>query len=196
MKLYAFDLDGTLIRNHLTEEDCAECDGKGVRVSDETGKLVDCDRCRARGHNLVPVAEGFDHIEVLEFVAERLAELIRVEAHIAVVTNQGGVATGWQTEEQVFDKAARAWRMLGLYEAGPRASFHVAFDYPRGPEPYRSMPPRRKPHPAMLREAMKMHNARSEATLFVGDLPTDRQAADAASVQYQHPEQFFEWVPF
>lgn len=165
-KLYCFDLDGTLIRNHLT-------DGPEGRP--------------------VPVDEGFDYIEVLPKVVGKLMELVGHEKHLAVVTNQGGVATGWQTEKQVWDKAARAWGQLTLHLFGPRASFHVAFDYPKADEPWKSMPERRKPSPNMLLEAMTLHSALPEETIFVGDLPTDKEAATAAGVAWQHPQEFFGW---
>jgi histidinol phosphatase-like enzyme len=167
-KLFCFDLDGTLIANHLREDD----DGK-----------------------LVPVDEGFDHIEILPNVPQQLADRVWLDDKaFAVVTNQGGVATGWQTEDQVYRKAEKVWKDLQIGQlGGPRSSFHVAFDYPKGPEPYASLPPRRKPNPTMLHEAMTLHHARPDETLFVGDLPTDEEAAVAAGVEYMHPAVFFGW---
>jgi histidinol phosphatase-like enzyme len=189
MKLYCFDLDGTLIANHLKDAPCKDCDGIAI---DSFG--LACGTCGGRGTRLVPVDEGFDHIEVLPKVVDRLLWLAADGRHLAVITNQGGVATGWQTEAQVYDKATRAWGDLALHVFGPRASFHVALDYPKGPEPYRSMAPRRKPSPAMIFEAMTLHHAGPSETIFIGDLPTDEEAALAAGVEYQHPREFFGWL--
>ena len=50
---------------------------------------------------------------------------------------------------------------------------------------------RRKPKPAMLRGLMKQFNVSPAETIFVGDQETDRQAAEAAGVEFRWAGEFF-----
>jgi HAD superfamily hydrolase (TIGR01662 family) len=50
---------------------------------------------------------------------------------------------------------------------------------------------RRKPSPAMLIEAMQWFGVEPEEVVMVGDWETDRQAAEAAGVEFVWAEEFF-----
>lgn len=162
--LYLFDIDGTLIRSFLREGD-AEHD--------------------------------YDDVELLPRRNEAIADLIASNGSeyvgFGLVTNQAGVAMGYQTVEQVHAKLAVVVRKLGFFDGCP-FSIHVCFYHPEAKlEEWRMDPcPRRKPGPGMIREAIDAHRVLPAKTLFVGDLDSDREAAEAAGVAYRDAGWFFE----
>lgn len=50
-----------------------------------------------------------------------------------------------------------------------------------------------KPAPNMLQELMLVAGVEPEQTLFVGDQDSDKQAAEAAGVEFIYAEEFFGW---
>ena len=54
-------------------------------------------------------------------------------------------------------------------------------------------PLRKKPHPFMLEHLVMLAGVAPEHALFVGDRDTDRQAAEAAGVDFQWAWEFFGW---
>ena len=61
-------------------------------------------------------------------------------------------------------------------------------------EGWSSAPQTRKPKPFLLEWAMRFCGVDPEHTLFVGDQDTDRQAAEAAGVDFRWAWEFFGWV--
>jgi D-glycero-D-manno-heptose 1,7-bisphosphate phosphatase len=147
----------------------------------------------------------FDAIEVLPGRIEKLTELRDTGALIALVTNQGGVAFGYQTEEQVRQKLRRVagaldldasiWITSGATDvtALPAlARAYVAYEHPKAKLPeHRSETGWRKPGPGMLAQAMVDFGVRPDRVLFVGDMDSDREAAAAAGVEYVDAADFF-----
>lgn len=153
----------------------------------------------------------FRRVEILPGRREKLRMLRAQGSNIAIVTNQGGVAFGYQTLEETRDKLRRAIRMLELGEDlhitdGPLPTgiqhgqsldlpCHVfmCVGHPNGngdwakPEEHT----RRKPSPIMIYEAMTVYDADPAKTVFVGDRDEDRQAAMAAGVEFIHVDTFF-----
>lgn len=71
-------------------------------------------------------------------------------------------------------------------------SIHVAFGHPHAKiDRYKVDDGRRKPGPKMLEQAMETHDATRHNTLYVGDMDTDQQAAEAAHIAYYHANTFF-----
>lgn len=157
--LYAFDLDGTLIRSFMRE---------GAR-------------------------EDYGKVELLPGREDVLTRLQSTAAMFALVTNQGGVAFGYQTAREVEEKMALVLRELH-YFGGCRFSLHVAYGHHRATvEPWaeHAHVRRRKPSGVMLQEAMAGHHVEPERTLYVGDMESDREAAKNAGVAYMDAEEFF-----
>lgn len=206
MSLFLFDIDGTVVRSFMRE-------GKGG----------------ARA-----TAGDYDTVEVLPGRRE-LLDRLRADGHrLALVTNQGGVAFGYQTVPQVLVKLGRVLGELGFdpypvplareshYDAvvpailgrfaDPRATFVACFvPEERGkvtspPHAYVSMghpnakvsdwrDPEgfdwRKPGGGMIRQALADYGSAPEHATMVGDMDSDRLAAEAAGVAYIDAAEFF-----
>lgn len=195
-RLYCLDLDGTVISSYMD----------------------------APGQN-------FHEWSVLEGRQAALQELRAQGCGIAFVTNQAGVAYGFQNESETIQKFIDVLSALGLMERytfygvpdeclvlgqeGTQVlclsranrhmkkyyerlrngiSIHVCYGHKNGTvEPYNRYEyyEHRKPAPAMIYTAMDLHGATRSSTRFVGDMESDRHAAEAAGVAYQHPDDFF-----
>lgn len=170
--LYAFDLDGTLIRSFMRE-------GPGG------------DR------------PEYDLVEPMPGRRRRLAELRAAGNTVALVTNQAGVAFGYQTEEQVWTKLRVAKVMLDL----PLETVAmVCFAHPKrsGPSACADIqttgsrpcwdPGRRKPSGVMLRDLMALYGLGPAEVVFVGDMDSDAAAAADAGCTFVVAWDFFgEW---
>lgn len=131
-------------------------------------------------------------VELLPGVGAKLREYAAQGWWLAIVSNQGGVAFGYQTEAQ-----ARATHQA-LLDALPVAvdASCLCFHHPRGTIPhYATNCSRRKPAPGAILDALSRFEARPEACLFVGDQDTDCQAAKAAGVPFVWAKDFFGWEP-
>lgn len=190
--LYAFDIDGTLIESFMRDMPCSTCNGERRIRSDRllVGErplgedFVSCPEC----------VESYDRVEMLPSRASKLWRLAqRPGAQFALITNQGGVAFGYQTKEQVGSKLARVALACDFFYGRP-FSVHVALGHPKATAlEYRDPGEvaRRKPSPKMLEEAMAAHSVGEDAVLYIGDLPTDRECAVAAEVAYMDADEFF-----
>lgn len=110
-------------------------------------------------------------------VMEALAHLTRRGYHIAVVTNQSGIAKGIYTLDDI--NALHEWMTGELARNG--AVVHNIYVCPHHPDKSRCLC--RKPQPLMLEKAMAQFGAEPGETLFVGDSDTDVQAGKAAGVR-------------
>jgi HAD superfamily hydrolase (TIGR01662 family) len=174
--LYLFDIDGTLIRSFMREG------GGGA-------------------------SQAYDLVEVLPGRRERIEALRGRGHHVALVTNQGGVAFGYQTLDQVLDKMGRVLVALGLSDEpagfpfciGSSADIRPRLLYMSLGHPNARIPlwrnvgydDWRKPGGGMLRKAMADHAHPPDLTVFVGDMDSDRLAAEHAGVPYSDAESFF-----
>lgn len=129
--------------------------------------------------------------EVLPGRREKLTRLVLQGDEIAVVTNQGGVAWGFVTLVEMWAKINAALTACGLNIGTTRV--YVCYHDEHGtvfndPIPAR----RRKPSPAMLREAIEHHpDAARLGVLMVGDRTEDLEAARDAGVPFQWAHVFF-----
>lgn len=149
-------------------------------------------------------AEVYDRVELLPGRAGLLHALAKDGNRFGIVTNQDGVAFGYQTKEQVGVKIARVLKECAFFYGQP-FSVHICFHHPRATiDEYRDPEgcKRRKPERGMILEAMAAHYGPSESagglmyraagkTVFVGDMATDAEAAKAAGVTYHDAEAFF-----
>jgi D-glycero-D-manno-heptose 1,7-bisphosphate phosphatase len=166
MGLLCFDLDGTLVESALEE-----VDGK---LGPRPGEIFTEPRLRPNVHEVVKTAaeEG---------------------DRFAIVTNQGGVAWGYATEIEAWARIGRAVALLDGFFSQP-FSIHACFAHPRATiARYREGHERRKPSGAMIVEATATHYmAGGTDVTMVGDLDGDREAADAAGVEFIPAGTFFD----
>ncbi len=138
-------------------------------------------------------AKTLDDQQPLPGVVEKLAEL-RAQGHtLTAATQKGGVAWGIMTiaEANAFTKDA-------LDKVGGMDSWRTCYHDPRASRKFPDSTlsqdhPWRKPNPGMLISLMKELGFSPEQTIFVGDMETDRQAAQAAGVRFIWAKDFFSW---
>ena len=119
----------------------------------------------------------FEDFEILNHNYEALNELQNRGYIILVATNQGGLAKGWYTEETLTqmhdhlraDYLAHGIKILDFYYCPHHPKFTGECDC-------------RKPKPGLLLRGIKEHNLEASACYFIGDKPTDVEAATAAGV--------------
>ena len=147
-------------------------------------------RCTVPG-KLIPTAD--DEWELLPGVKEKLAQIEWGSPR------HGGVAVGvasnqsWVAKGKVTEGMARQLLANMIFNA-------VGFQPPLWaielcPHLAGSNCKCRKPRPYMLREIMGRWGVDPDATLFVGDLPTDRQAAEAAGCWFAWAHDFIDFQP-
>lgn len=110
---------------------------------------------------------------------------------VVMITNQGGVAFGYQTEPQasavhqaVLDAlpvAVDASYLCPHHSEGTLAT--IAVDCPN-----------RKPAAGAILTALGRFGARARDCLLVGDQETDRMAAEAGGVPFVWASEFFGWA--
>lgn len=147
----------------------------------------------------------YDRIAILPNRREVLADLRDAGHDVAIATNQGGVAFGYQTVAQVREKLLRTAWMLGaggvplvrtspVRKAVAPADVYVALHHPIATIERWQQPEHwnwRKPGAGMLEQAMRDRGVEAAQAVYVGDMEVDEQAAKAAGVRYVHPDEFF-----
>lgn len=161
--------------------------------------LFDLDDTLIRGYLTEP-RQPYDVVELLPGRKAKLDRLLMQGDTCCIVTNQGGVAYGFVTEDQADAKIDLAVRRLGLApvrsdgDAARRLVF-ACYHHEKGTVESWNNPiaaRRRKPNPDMLLEAMHEHyEAAALGVLMVGDRPEDEVAARQAGVSFQWAHIFF-----
>lgn len=129
-----------------------------------------------------------DEVELLPGVSRRLHHRASLGWRLVIVTNQGGVAFGYQTHRQAWSTHQA---LVNALPVDVDASY-LCPHHPDGTEPtYAVACPLRKPAPGASLDALARFGARREDCLFVGDHESDRQAAEAAGVPYAWAWGFF-----
>ncbi len=130
-------------------------------------------------HGYVATRDRFQFVDGI-FALARAA--VDQGYRVAVITNQSGIARGYYTEAEFL--ALSAWmagefRGHGVDLAG---IFHCPHHRAGSVEPFARDSFWRKPAPGMILEAARRHHIDVARSVFVGDQPTDMQAARAAGV--------------
>jgi D-glycero-D-manno-heptose 1,7-bisphosphate phosphatase len=129
-------------------------------------------------------------VKLLPGVAPTLHWYASMGWRLIIVTNQGGVAFGYQTEQQAW---AVQQRVLDALPVEIEATF-LCPHHPDGTlQRFAISCPNRKPSPGALLEALRRHKAREADCLFVGDQETDRLAALASGVPFTWAADFIRW---
>lgn len=138
-------------------------------------------RCTIEGQ---PCPNAPDQWELMPGVKETLAEFSGTEFGIA--SNQAGVAYGYLSEDManqlvcdLIEEAFSPEQQPVLYEICPHA-VDAGCDC-------------RKPKPRMLQRIMAFVLCMPEQTLYVGDMESDREAAENAGCTFMWARDFFGW---
>lgn len=103
---------------------------------------------------------------------------------VIVVTNQSGIGRGYYTEAEMHALHARMGEDLATV-GGHIDAFYHAPDHPDAAlDAYRHPdPPDRKPNPGMILRALSEWPIDREASLLIGDKPSDLEAALRAGIR-------------
>jgi D-glycero-D-manno-heptose 1,7-bisphosphate phosphatase len=118
-----------------------------------------------------------EDFEILDHNYETLNELQSRGYIILVATNQGGLAKGWYTEEileQMHQHLSEDYLKHGITISG----FYYCPHHPN----FTGQCDCRKPKPGMLLKGISDHNLNPNECYFIGDKPTDVEAAQAAGI--------------
>lgn len=119
---------------------------------------------------------------------EKLQVLRAQGVHLAIATNQGGVAFGYMLQADILHELVRMCKEGGI----PKGGLYVCYHHPKASiAAYRYEDRRRKPGPGMLLDAMADFEADPNETLMVGDRDEDREAASAAGCAFMWAANFF-----
>jgi len=122
-------------------------------------------------------------VHLMDGVADGLRRLREAGYRLIVVTNQGGVARGAYTEDDVDAVHQEIARQIDE-QAGEHRLIDRFYYCPYHPEAtvetYRRDHPWRKPHPGMILQATRDLDLDLERSWLIGDKPRDVQAGAAA----------------
>jgi len=131
-----------------------------------------------KGYITVP-----DAIELIPGVASAIVRLREAGWKIFVVTNQGCVAKGMITEDELGVINFRMVSMLGA-EGAEVDGIYACTHHPKGTVPEYSVDcDCRKPLPGLLEQAAMEHGVDLTASFMIGDTLRDLQAGHAAGAQ-------------
>lgn len=129
-------------------------------------------------------------VELLPNVADKLVAFAGDGWRLVIVTNQGGVAFGYLSEDEAWIIHEAVLDCLPV----PVDASYLCPNHPLGNvPPYDTQCPSRKPNPGAILDALTQFDARPQDCLFVGDMESDRQAAAAADVPFRWAGDFFGW---
>jgi len=137
------------------------------------------------GASGVFLQEGEDYA-LLPGRKEIITAMHEADVALAIATNQGGVAFGHRSEDDVKRAVQAVADELGITHV------FMCFNHPTATlERYHVEDRRRKPGPGMLEEAMRAVDVRPAETLMVGDREEDKLAAQAAGCDFVWFHEFF-----
>lgn len=127
-------------------------------------------------------------VQLLPGVADVLSRYVAEGWLLAIISNQGGVASGYLSLEQAQAVQRRVIDLLRL----PIAADYLCPHMPGARiAEYDTDCPNRKPRPGFIYTALQALEAEPGDCLFVGDAITDLQAAQAAGVPFRWADRFF-----
>lgn len=132
--------------------------------------------------------------EVLKGRKEVVSRLLDLGKCVGIITNQAGVAFGYVTPEDFKRKRSAVINAFDLDRNDENWLINWCYAHPngtvKGEGPVWDLK-RRKPSGEMLVEAMDTFQMERSETVFIGDMESDRQAAENAGVDYIDAEEFF-----
>ena len=130
-------------------------------------------------------ANTIEEQRLLPGVARKCQEL-KAQGHtLAVASNQGGVAWSFITIKQARELVIHSANLIEV------DAWRMCPHHPKGRNAYAVECECRKPAPGMLLSLMTQFKASPDETVYVGDMDSDREAAEAAGVTFIHASEFF-----
>jgi D-glycero-D-manno-heptose 1,7-bisphosphate phosphatase len=140
---------------------------------------------RSLGHR---PPNAVEEVDLFEDLASPLFPYVDQGWKLVIVTNQGGVASGYISDEQAHTVQQRVIDLLPV----PIAAAYLCPHMPGAAVPRYDLDcPNRKPRPGFILHALQRFGAQPHDCLLVGDSITDRDAAHAAHVPFRWADQFF-----
>jgi D-glycero-D-manno-heptose 1,7-bisphosphate phosphatase len=126
-------------------------------------------------------------------VVEGLEKLSQEGVPIALATNRGGVAFGYNSLEEAESLAQEAADLCGIPDAKIYVCpYHEKARGPRANLQFARKDDCRKPNPGMLNQALADFGISPEQAFFVGDKDTDQQAAESLGMHFFWADEFFQ----
>jgi len=158
-------------------------------VSDYRLIIFDADgtlrRCTVEGQ---PCPNRPGEWELMPNVKEKIQTFERCLHRVGIASNQAGVALGYLSAEMALRLLDDM--MIEIMRGKISRPSYMIRMCPHGPDEGCDC---RKPQPGMLLELMEKLQVRASRTLFVGDMPSDRQAAENAGCDFMWASDFFSW---
>lgn len=133
--------------------------------------------------------ERFELQIPLPKVKEKLGALKKGGAKIFVASNQGGPSFPKATEFSIWKNVIYFnEEILGNLMEDIRFDFY----HPKGKVRHRYKN-RRKPKPDLILELMKDYDMESSNVIYIGNAPTDKEAAGNAEIDFEWAHDFFGW---
>ena len=107
---------------------------------------------------------------------------------LIIVTNQGGIEAKFWTAAQIEQKLISVQKWAKMYIEGLQTAAYYCSSM-------KASDPDRKPNPGMMLRAAKDLDLDLAASLMVGDMESDRQAAQAAGISYMDITEFLRTHP-
>lgn len=133
--------------------------------------------------------------QLIPGVQKRFGEIEWSNRHVAIVSNQAGIALGYMSEADAFSMLNET--LSSALELAPSTPLTRAIYWcPHLPN---AACPCRKPSPfLLLRSAFRLVEekgtfVRLDQMLYVGDQQSDREAAARAGIAFAWPHDFFGW---
>jgi len=150
------------------------------------GRAVSCPALFLDRDGVINVDHGYvvthDRFEFVDGIFDLARAAVDQGYRVAVITNQSGIARGYFSEAEFL--AFSGW-MVGEFRARGAdlaGVFHCPYHSAGPVERYARESCWRKPAPGMILEAARRLDLDLARSVFVGDQPTDMQAAAAAGV--------------
>jgi D-glycero-D-manno-heptose 1,7-bisphosphate phosphatase len=136
--------------------------------------------------------------EFVPGMLEAIKPFLKEGFMIVLISNQGGIQQGFQTEEEIEQKLSNI--LYSVYYRVLENDFELEL-YPNALAyfycPYFKEHPDRKPNPGMILRAAAKHNINLKKSFFVGDMKSDEEAARHAEIpNFFYVDTFLKLSPF
>lgn len=146
-------------------------------ISEKT-KAVFLDRDGVLNQEMGDYVCRIEDFHILEYNIEALKQLQDKGYLLIVATNQGGLAKGWYTEQQLSEMHQK---LRETFNAGGVELTDIYY-CPHHPD-YTGECDCRKPKPGLLLRAIEKYNIDPSKSYFIGDRERDVEAGTAAGVK-------------
>jgi D-glycero-D-manno-heptose 1,7-bisphosphate phosphatase len=143
----------------------------------EKNKAVFLDRDGVLNQEMGDYVCRFEDFHVLEHNFDTLKQLQDRGYLLIVATNQGGLAKGWYTEQQLTEMHEHLKQLYGQHGV----EFTDIYYCPHHPN-FTGDCDCRKPKPGLLLRAIEKYNIDPSQSYFIGDRKRDVEAGTAAGV--------------